>query len=109
MQDTLHQQNGTASSARRLLIAAGGTFGVWLLLTGSLQAQELATGAAVAILTAIISAPHLGLLDPGQRLGHSNRAIQALVLLKDEERLIIPPPQFIINGQGDRVRQGHDH
>ena len=40
-----------------------GTFGLWLLLTGTLALPEVVTGLVVAALVATLSLPYLGLLD----------------------------------------------
>jgi multicomponent Na+:H+ antiporter subunit E len=53
---------------RRFVLACAGGFFIWLLMVGTLDPAELLAGAVVAVLTALIAGPHLGLLD-GVRLG----------------------------------------
>lgn len=56
-----------ASPWRRFVLAAVLTFGLYLLLVGTLAPAELLLGAIVAVLTAWIAGPRLALLD-GLRL-----------------------------------------
>ncbi len=54
---------GLSLRMRRFWLAACGTYFVWLLLVGTLESGELAVGIVVALVTAFVSAPYLGLLD----------------------------------------------
>lgn len=53
---------------RRFVVAAVSLFVIWLLLVGSLDPAEWVAGLLVAGLTALVSAPHLQILD-GIKLG----------------------------------------
>ena len=61
--DSMTQTRDTGKPSLRRLVAGGGAFLLWLLLTGSLAPAELIVGAAVALATAMIAAPRLALLD----------------------------------------------
>jgi multicomponent Na+:H+ antiporter subunit E len=50
-------------SGRRLWLAAGGVYAIWLLLVMSADPAEWAAGAVVAGVTALLAAPHLAILD----------------------------------------------
>jgi multicomponent Na+:H+ antiporter subunit E len=52
-----------SSGLRRFALGAAGTFLIWLLLVGRLEAAEMVAGAVVAVIVALVSAPHLALLD----------------------------------------------
>ena len=62
--DTEHSVN----QRPRFILATLLVFAIWLLLTASLQPQELATGLLVALITAGLTLPRLHLLD-GLKLG----------------------------------------
>jgi multicomponent Na+:H+ antiporter subunit E len=55
------------SGIRRFILGILGIFLVWLLLTGTLDNQELLTGGLVSLLCAALALPHLSILD-GLRL-----------------------------------------
>jgi multicomponent Na+:H+ antiporter subunit E len=48
---------------RRFWLAAGGVYVIWLLLVMSLDPIEWAAGLVVAVVTALLAAPHLEILD----------------------------------------------
>lgn len=50
-------------SGRRMLLGVSGVFLLWLLLTGSLDLQEVIAGLLVAVLVTLMSLSHLHLLD----------------------------------------------
>ena len=99
---------------RRFTLAAVGAFGVWLLLVGSLDRQELIAGAVVALITAWLSGPHLHLLD-GLRLRlslpwHAARFaatfIGALVVANLDLARRVAAPSLPIDPATVRIRTG---